>query len=108
MPAAQGGEDRGRRICDLCGEQSAQDQIYFSRALSETEQEKYRAREAELDLLLCESCSTQAFKHIKRMFTLEHLGLTRPPTRERRSGRSPSDVRCSGSGAPCHPRGPAE
>ena len=55
-------------------------------ALSETEQEKYRTREAELDMLLCETRSTQAFKHLKRMFTLEHLGLTRPPIGERRHG----------------------
>ena len=72
------------KICDLCGARAATDQIYYSRALSETEREKYYATEAELDMLLCENCSTQAFKHLKRMFTLQHLGLSRPRTRESR------------------------
>ena len=110
MAEAQWAGDRGRRICSLCGERSAQDQIYFSRALSETEQDKYRTREAELDKLLCENCSTQAFKHIKRMFTLEHLGLTRPSKHKRHphSGRTRADVRCSDPGTPYHPRRPAE
>ena len=75
--------DAAERICDLCGERSGKDQIYYSRALSETEREKYSAREAELDMLLCERCSTQAFKHLKRMFTLQHMGLSRPARDER-------------------------
>lgn len=43
----------------------------------DTEQEKYGAAAAELDKLFCEAGGARVFKHIKRMFTLEDLGLKR-------------------------------
>lgn len=70
-----------RRTCDLCGERPATDQINFSRPLDGLEKVKYAADAAKLDMLLCEVCGARTFKHLKRFFTLKHLGLNREARR---------------------------
>ena len=70
-------DDASEKLCGLCGASPATDQIYFLHALSKTERPKYDKAEAELDMVLCEECGTRAFKHLKRMFTLQDLGLQR-------------------------------
>ena len=75
-----------KKTCGVCGESPTTNQIYFSRDFSEREREKYGATQAELDMLFCEACGDRVFKHLKRMFTLRDLGLSRPPS-ERNPGK---------------------
>lgn len=65
------------RLCDLCGEHSGKGRIYFSHPMPANELEKYDVHSAALDMRLCQLCGERTFKHLKRMFTLQHFGLKR-------------------------------
>lgn len=70
-------EAKVRSTCGICGcSPTTGDRIEFSHLVSETKRAKYEGAERlELEMPLCALCGTRAFKHLKRMFALQHFRI---------------------------------